>query len=102
MHPAHELAALEIPMANTTPIHARRGRRPWAYSPDPDHPGKLLPNVKAIELLEKAFDFLDRDHPFRPVAEWLTVQSGVFIGSSTLFRLYQTRLAGLPRLARKS
>jgi hypothetical protein len=89
-------------MKSTDPIPARRGRRPWAHSPNPDNPSQILPDAKAIELLNKAFDFLDRDHPFRAVAEWLSNKSGIRIGSSTLFRLYQARLESLPRLARKT
>lgn len=83
-------------------IKVRRGKRPWGYSQDPDNPGRLLPDTRALELLQQAFAFLDRDHPFRSVAEWLSAQSGVPIGLATLFRLYRQRLSELPRLARKT
>lgn len=59
----------------------RIGRHvPFGYEQDENDPDLLLPIPRELELLEKAKKFLNQDgYGLRPVARWLTAESGRYI-----------------------
>lgn len=91
-----------IAMTQYTSRTARRGRRPFGYYPDPEDPFLLLPDTRALELLDRAYRYLDEDNTFREVAMWLSKASGISISHTCLFRNYRKRLETMPRLIMKS
>jgi hypothetical protein len=89
-------------MTKYTSRRAKRGQRPFGYYPAHDNPSLLLPDFRALELLEQAFRYLDEDKTYREVAMWLSKASGISISHTCLFRNYRKRLETMPRLTVKS
>jgi hypothetical protein len=56
---------------------------PWGYKQDPDNPDILWPIPEMLEKLEEAKIYLGT-HGFRPVAEWLSQETGVNISPAGL------------------
>lgn len=58
---------------------------PFGYMEDPEEPGILLPIPKELELLEQAKRYL-KQYGSRPVAAWLSEQSGRHISHAGLLK----------------
>jgi hypothetical protein len=58
---------------------------PFGYMEDPDEPGILLPIQRELELLEQAKRYL-KQYGSRPVAAWLSEQSGRHISHAGLLK----------------
>jgi hypothetical protein len=66
-------------------------RLPYAYRPDPENKMKALPIWEMIYWVEKAFDYLDKNHSLRETSEWLGSKTGKVISHQGLNNLWKAR-----------
>lgn len=66
-------------------------RLAYAYRPDPENKMKALPIWEMIYWVEKAFDYIDKNHSLRETAEWLARKTGKVISHQGLNNLWKAR-----------
>jgi hypothetical protein len=66
---------------------------PYCYMDGPDDPLIGVLDPKKVEVLTKAFDYLDQLRPFREVANWVGEQTGDTITYQTLKNIW-TKVRG--------
>ena len=67
---------------------------PFGYEASGDDPNILIPIPEQIQLLEKAYQYLDAKQPVRRVAAWLKDVSNRSISHTALLRRYKAQRSG--------
>jgi hypothetical protein len=70
---------------------SQTARLPYGYRPNPENKMQALPIWEIIQWVERAFDYLDKNHSLRETAEWLGAKTGKPISHQGLNNLWKAR-----------